>query len=244
MTRKRRQKRGHPIALLLGFEVDHVVLWRIFSRVIKLSKKIILDGKRTEEKNLYNFHESVIYAIKPFLKEGVRSIVVISSARKTYAREFLKHIEKHHKYLIQSKSSNRANFAELVGSKDGQLKVTEIIKTKEFKELIAETTSEEADQVVSNLEKHLYGSINNSVVYYSLREIENVIFNREKSKKFRTEYLLLTDKYLFESKEKNRINKLLQIANNKKVKTIIINTETSAGNRVNQFGGIVFFSKK
>jgi len=47
---------------------------------VKLSLRLELDGKRTDEKVLYNFHESVVDALKPVLKEGVRSIVVTSPA--------------------------------------------------------------------------------------------------------------------------------------------------------------------
>ena len=228
------------MALLVGFEDDHAVLWRIFSRVIKRSLRLELDGKRTDDKALYNFHESVIDALKPVLKEGVRTIVVTAPVRTTYAQVFLEHVRKHHRYLIQPKSPNRANFAELVGSADDRIKVAELVKTKEFAELISETTSDEADQVVNSLEKHLYG--NNSVALYSLKEIEDRVYSKEKGKAFRTEYLLLTDKYLADSKQKRRINRLLQISKNKKVKTRVVNAETPAGNRISQFGGIVFFA--
>ena len=242
VKRKRRYRRGYPVAVLVGFEDDHAVLWRIFSRVAKRSLRLELDGKRKADKALYNFHESVVDALKPVLKEGVRSIVVASPVRTTYAQDFLEHVRKHHRYLIQTKSPNRANFAELVGSADDRIKVAELTKTKEFTNLIAETTSEEADQAVSSLEKHLYGADNNSPVLYSLKEIEGIVYNREKDREPRTAYLLLTDKYLAECKQKNRIHRLLQIAKNKEVKTRIINAETPAGNRISQFGGIVFFS--
>ena len=226
----------------MGFEDDHAVLWRIFSRVVKLSLRLELEGKRADEKVLYNFHESVVDALKPVLKEGVRTIVVTAPARTSYAKDFLEHVRKHHRYLIQSKSPNRANFAELVGSADDQIKVAELAKTKEFTDLIAETTSEEADQVVSSLDKHLYGNDSNSVVLYSLKEIENMVYGQEKRSESGTEYLLLTDKYLAGSRQKNRIHRLLQIAKNKNVKTRIISAETAAGTRISQFGGIVFFS--
>jgi stalled ribosome rescue protein Dom34 len=241
-NRKRRYRRGYPVALLVGFEDSHAVLWRIFSRVVKRSVRLELDGKRTDDKALYNFQESVVDALKPVLKEGVRTVVVAAPARTNYTTDFLNHINKHHRYLIQTKSTNRANFAELVGSADDRIKVAELTKTREFRNLIAETTSEEADQVVDSLEKHLYDADSNSVVIYSLKEIEGIVYDREKNREPRTEYLLLTDKYLAESKQKSRIHRLLQIAKNKKVKTRIINAETPAGNRISQFGGIVFFS--
>jgi len=230
------------VALLVGFEEEHAVLWQIFSRVVKLSLRVEFDGKRTDEKVLYNFHESVVDALKPALKEGVRTIVVTAPARTTYTKDFLEHIKKHHRYMIQSKSPNRANFAELVGSADDQIKVAELAKTKEFIDLIAETTSEEADQAVSSLDKHLYGAGNNSVVLYSLKEIEDNIYSPEKRSEVRTEFLLLTDKYLAGSMQKNSIHRLLQIAKNNNVKTRIIDAETAAGARISQFGGIVFFS--
>jgi stalled ribosome rescue protein Dom34 len=242
VKRKRRYRRGYPVAVLVGFEENHAVLWRIFSRVAKHSVRLELNGKRTDDKALYNFYESVLDALKPVLKEGVRTIAVTAPARTTYTQEFLDHVKKHHKYLIQSKRPNRANFAELVGSADDHTKVTELTKTKEFTDLIAETASEEADQIVDSLEKHLYGANDNSVVFYSLKEIENVVYNLEKGRESKTEHLLLTDKYLSECKQKNRINRLLQIAKNKEVKTRVVNAETAAGNRISQFGGIVFFS--
>jgi stalled ribosome rescue protein Dom34 len=242
MKRKSRYRRGYPVALLVGFEDDHAVLWRIFSRVAKLSLRLKVEGKRTDEKALYNFHESIVNALKPVLKEGVRSVVVTAPVRTPYAQDFLEHVRKHHRYLIQPKSPNRANFAELIGSADNPIEVAELVKTKEFTKLIAETTSEEADQIVDSLDKHLSDIGNNSVVLYSLKEIEDTVYSQEKGREFRTAYLLLTDKYLANSKQKNRIHRLLQISKNKKVKTRIVNAETPAGNRISQFGGIIFFS--
>jgi stalled ribosome rescue protein Dom34 len=242
VKRKRQYRRGYPVALLVGFEDSHAMLWQIFSRVAKLSLRLELDGKKTDDKALYNFHESVVDALKPVLKEGVRTIVVAAPARTSYATDFLDHVRKHHRYLIQSKSPNRANFAELVGSADDRIKVAELTKTKEFSNIIAETTSEEAYQAVSSLEKHLYGADSNSSVLYSLKEIEDVVYNREKDRQPRTECLMLTDKYLAESKQKNRIHRLLQIARNREVQTRVIKADTPAGNRISQFGGIVFFS--
>jgi len=242
VKRKRRYRRGYPVAVLVGFEDDHAVLWRIFSRVAKRSVRLELDGKRTDDKALYNFHESVVDALKPVLKEGVRTVVVAAPVRTTYAQDFLDHVRKHHLYLIQTKRPNRANFAELVGSADDRIKVTELVKNKKFSKLINETTSEEADHIINVLEKHLYSTGDNTVVLYSLKEIEDIVYERGKRNEFGTVHLLLTDQYLANSKQKNRIHRLLQISKNKKVKTRIVNAETPAGNRISQFGGIVFFS--
>jgi stalled ribosome rescue protein Dom34 len=243
VKRKRGYKRGYPVAILVGFEDDHAVMWQVFSHIVKLHASLELNGKRTDERVLYNFHESVVDALRPVLNEGVRSIVVTAPMKTTYASDFLDHVRKHHVYLIQSKRSIKANFTKLVGSADQTHKVAELVRNKEFSKLIIETTSGEADHIVNTLEKHLYSIGSDAVVLYSLREIEDIVYDRGRHIEFRTEYLMLTDKYLANSKDKNRIHRLLQISKNRKVKTRIINAETPAGKRISQFGGVVFFTK-
>ena len=242
VSQRRRYRRGYPVAILVGFEDDYAVLWHVFSRVVKQSLKLKLEGKRTDDKVLYNFHESVVDALKPVLKEGVKSIVVTAPAKTTYASDFLNHIQKHHRYLITSKSPTKANFAELAGSADNHVAVAELVKSKKFADLLAETTSEEADHIVNILEKRLYADESGALVLYTLKEIEDRVYDRERNNDFGTEYLILTDKYLADSKSKNRIHRLMQIAKNKKVKTRIINVESPAGGRISQFGGIIFFT--
>jgi len=242
MKQKKGYKRGYPVALLIGFEADRAVIWQIFSHVVKPHITFKSEGKRTDAKELYNLHESVVDALRPLLAEGVRSVVVTAPARTTYAQDFLGHVQKHHTYLTQSDKPNRTVFARLIGSADQPCKVAELVKSKEFSRLISETTSGEADHIVSVLEKHLFGTAGNSVVLYSLEEIEDIICSRGKPNDSGMKYLVITDKYLANSADKNRINRLLQIARNKKVKTRVVDSETPAGKRISQFGGIVFFS--
>ena len=230
------------MALLVGFEDDHAVLWQIFSHVAKLHVKLTLDGKRTDAKGLYNFHESVVDALRPMLEEGVRSVVVTAPVRTTYAQDFLDHVQKHHAYLIQTNKPNRTTFAKLVGSASQPHEVAELVRTEEFHRSVTETTSGEADHIVSILEKYLFGKESNSVILYSLKEIEDMVYARGSANDSRAKYLMLTDKYLADSKDRNRINRLLQISKNKKVKTRVFDSETPAGKRISQFGGIVFFT--
>jgi stalled ribosome rescue protein Dom34 len=239
--RKRRYKRGYPVALLVGFENDHAIMWQVFSQVIKKYCRFELRGKRNDERLLYNFHESIIDAWRPLLTEGTGSIVVTAPMKTTYTRDFLDHVQKHHIHMIQSKKRNRANFAELVGSADKPQKVAELVKDKKFSDLIKETISGEADHIVNILEKNLYNTGRNVAVLYSLKEIEAIVYDRRTSRRFNTEYLILTDKYLADSRDKNRLHRLLQISKNKKVITKIVNSATTAGERISQFGGIVFF---
>jgi stalled ribosome rescue protein Dom34 len=238
VKQNRGYKRGYPVALLVGLEEDHAVLWQLFSQAAKLCLTLSIDGKRTDRRALYNFHEHVIHALQPLLKEGIRSIAVTSPAKTTFAADFMDHVRKHHAYLIQSERSQGAAFVELVGSADQPQKVAKLAKTRVFRGQIAETTSQEADRIVSALDKHL--SSGDSVVLFSLREIEDMVYDSKKLDHLRPEYLMLTEKYL--ANNKNRLLRLLQVSKNKHIKTRIVSTETSAGKRISQFGGIVFFT--
>ena len=242
VKQKQGYKRGYPVALLAGFEDDRAVLWQVFSNVAKLLLTLERSGLRTDERSLYNFHESVVDALKPTLRQGVRSVIVTAPMKTTYAADFLDHVRKHHAYLIQSKGPNATTFAELIGSTDQPHRVAELVKTKEFRKLIAETTSGEANNKVEALERELYRVGSDSVALFSLKEIEDVVYDREKNTDFRTECLMLTDKYLADSEDRNKIHRLLQIAENRKVNTRIVKAETPAGKRISQFGGIVFFA--
>jgi stalled ribosome rescue protein Dom34 len=241
MKKKRGYRRGYSVALLIGFEEDRAIVWQVYSHVVKPHRTLKLDGERTNEKPVYNFHESIVNAVKPLLNEGVKSIVVASPLRTTYSAAFLDHVKKHHGYLTQSRVP-KVTFAELAGSADEPQKVAELVKTSEFRRLIAETTSEEADDIIDTLEKCLSSTREDSSVLFSLKEIEDRVYSRERNKDFRLEFLMLTDRYLAESGDKNRIHRLMQIAKNRKMKTKVVNVKTPAGKRISQFGGIVFFA--
>ena len=240
MKRKRSHKRGYPVALLVDLTEDRAVLWQIFSHIVRQCVTLKLADNRTNRKALYIFHESLVGALKPFLDEGVRSVVVAAPIKTTYATDFLDHVRKHHSYLIQPERPDSATFVQLTSSADPPHGVAELVKTKEFRRLVMETTSQEADQVLNALERHL--GAGDSVIIFSLEEIEDTIYARKKLGGLRKGYLMLTDKYLAESENKNRLHRLFQISKNSSVKTRILNAEMPAGRRVSQFGGIVFFT--
>lgn len=241
MKQKRRYRRGYPVAILVGLEDDRVVLWKIFSKVIKPATTLRLDGARNDTKALYNFHELIVNALRPTLNEGVRSIILASPTRTNHAKTFINHIRKHHVWLVQG--SNKAIFSETTGPASTLSEVTTLTKTPLFHQLINETTSEETENLIGILEKHLNASNQDTVVLYSLEETENHILGPRNSGRSKPDYLMLTNKYLSDSREKNRIHRLLQIATNRKVKTRIVDAESNAGRRLTQLGGMVCFTR-
>jgi stalled ribosome rescue protein Dom34 len=232
-------KRGYPVAVLTGIEQNHAALWQVFSQVAKHQQTIPLNGDRKDSKALYSFHESIINALRPVLKEGVRSIIVASPARTNFAQEFLNHIKAHHTWLLQG--TNKATFSQITGSASAPSQVAALTKTSTFKQLIQENAAEETENLLEILEKRLNKADN--LVLFSLPEAETIILNLQAPGKPQPEYLLLTDDYLARSRQKNRINRLMQIAAKNGVKTRVISVESNAGKRLTQLGGIVCLAK-
>jgi stalled ribosome rescue protein Dom34 len=243
MKRKRGYKRGYPVAVLVGFEENRAVLWQIFSNIAKPFTTVELSERRKDKEALYAFHESIVDSLRPLLKEGIRSVVLAAPMRTDYSRGFRDHVRKHHAWLVQGKGSNMIVFGELIGSAGTLHEVAELVKAQDFHRLVGEITSGEAERIVDMLEKRLNDIDSGAAILFSLKEIEDLIYGQWKGDVLKPEYMMLTDKYLVGSKERNRVNRLLQISKNRNVGTRIIDAETVAGKRLSQFGGLVCFTK-
>jgi len=237
---KRRRKRGYPVAVLVGFEEKRAALWQIFSKAVKHYAAVELDAK--DKRGPYNFREAVIDVLRPLLKEGVRSVIVAAPMKTNYVRDFLDHARKRHLWLFREDGANSATFGELAGSAYQFHEVSDLVKTEEFHKVLSEITSGDADRVMATLEKHINEIDGGAVVLYSLEDIEELVNNKLERGNLKPEYIMLTDRYLAETKEKNRVHRLLQISKNKDIKTKIIDSETKAGVRLSQFGGLACFT--
>jgi stalled ribosome rescue protein Dom34 len=223
-------------------EENRAVLWRVFSNVVKPHVALRLNGVRSEGKALYGFHEAIVDALRPPLKEGVKSIVVAAPMKTDFAHVFLDHVRKHDGWLVQAKGPNSASFGVLVGSAGEVHEVADLVRTKAFQDLISKTTSADADRNVGTLEKWL-GNEEGEIVLYSLKEVEDLVYGGWANGKVKPEHLMLTNRYMSNVKVRNRVNRLLQIANNNNVKTVIVDADTPAGNRLTQLGGLVCLAR-
>ena len=228
-------RRGYPVAVLVGIEQSQVAVWKIYSNVAKPEANIVLGGTRSDGKALYSFYEAVIDKLRPILKEGVKSIILAAPQKTSYSQNFLEHVKAHHKWLFQG--DKKATFKQLTGSAVTHAQVSSITSSEAFKQSINDSTFEEAENLLELLEKRL--SATDKLVLFSLEEAENAIYNFEACKGVKPECLLLTDNYLAGEKRKARLNRLMQITQNKKIKTRVINKESPTGARLNQLGGLV-----
>jgi stalled ribosome rescue protein Dom34 len=199
-----------------------------------------LEGNRNNSKDVYSFHEAIVNVFRPTLKEGVRTVVLASLQRTSYAREFIEHVNRHHTWLTQG--VNKVTFAEIPESASTLPQVTALTRKPVFKKLIQDATSEETMGLLDLLESKLSSSLGDKTVLYSLDDVEDAVLASHR-RGLSPEHLLLTDKYLATSRQKSRLNRLMQISANKKIKTRVIDAESPAGKRLTQLGGIVCLTR-
>jgi hypothetical protein len=102
----------------------------------------------------------------------------------------------------------------MAGSANNSAGVSALTKKPEFKQLIEENAAQETENLLELLEKRL----NDNLIVFSHEEAENLILSFQPPGKHQPEYLLLTNEYLTSCRQKNRVHRLMQIAQNKKKK--------------------------
>jgi stalled ribosome rescue protein Dom34 len=127
-----------------------------------------------------------------------------------------------------------------VGSASTPPQVAALTQKPSFKQLIEANAAQETENILELLERRL----NENLVSFSLVEAENLVLATQPPGKPQPDSLLLTNTYLAECRQKNRVHRLMQIAQNKQVKTRVIDAESAAGARLTQLGGIVCLSRR
>jgi len=241
---KRRVKRGHPIAILISLHDNDAVFWRIFSEVIKLYFKIKRGRKRRnqDKKQLYHFHEEIINVLRPIIKEGIRSIILLSPPKEEYSNEFLNHVNKHHSWLLK-KGDKQVVFSKIIGNQaKTQKDVYYLKKQKYFKDIVDETSNQEGLLILKKLTEIINKNEKFSKILYTWRKID---YELRLIKKYpnlpKPNYIILTEEFLENPKNRNKTHRILQIAKNLEIKTKIVKQESEAGAIVDQFGGLVCY---
>ncbi len=244
--RKKRVRRGHPVAILIGLHDNDAVFWRIFSESIRPHFKINRGRKRRNQnkKHLFHFHEEIINVLRPIIKEGIRSVILLSPPKEEYSDEFLNHINKHHSWLLK-KGNQGVVFSKIVGNQAKTQKDVYYLKTQDyFKDIVGETSNREALLILEELTETINKNEKFSKILYTWREIDYELrLIKQNSNLPKPDYIILTEEYLKNPKNRNKTHRILQIAKNLKIKTKIVNEESEAGISVKKFGGLVCYFK-
>ncbi len=244
--KKKNKKRGFAVCILVGCDEQAIHIWKVFSETVRKYKtmKLPRKWKHTSEKDMYHFYEDLIDLLRFLMDSGLKSVLLAEPQGSNCTTKFLEHIQKHHRWLIDSKGSKQVVFGQIAGNANELSGVRYLIEQEKTQKIIKRITSEEAYFLIKELEKSINANNPNILVVYGLKEIENLIYEggkKDNSIAEKVDYLLLTDEFLENHENKNRIYRLKQIAENKGIITKVIFGESPAGKRIDQFGGIICF---
>lgn len=245
--RKKRIKRGHQVAILIGLHDNDAVIWKIYSKAIKFYSKIKRGRKRKSQnkKLLYHFHEEIINLLRPIIKEGIRSVILLSPPKENFSEEFLNHVNKHHSWLLK-KGDRNVVFSKIIGNQAKSQKDVYYLKTQDyFRDIVDETSNQEGLLILEELKEIINKNEKFSKILYTWKEIDyelKLIKNNPNLPK--PNYIILTEEYQKSPKNRNKINRILQIAKNFEIKTKIVRQESEAGAIVKQFGGLICYIRK
>lgn len=244
---KKRQKRGFLVALLIGFDEKTIHSWKAYSHSLRGFKTIKLPRKwkYLDDKQIYNLLEDLVNVIRPVIKEGLKSIILADPEKKEYSTSFLDHINKHHQWLL--KGHNRVSIGQIVGVANSLESAEFLISKDTTKLIIDDTITDEIHQITRRLDRLIQIGDPNRILLYSLEDIEAILYEGGKKDKCaakKLDLIIMTKNFLEKNGNKNRFHRLLQIANNKGVKTKIISIDSPIADRFNQFGGLLAFRKE
>jgi stalled ribosome rescue protein Dom34 len=226
---RHRRKRGYPLAILVGLDGIQAALWSVFSESVK-------PGKRVQEEDEYKFYESIVDALRPSMKQGINSILIAAPDEKDY-QGFLNHIRRHQSWLMNGIDTNTITLERLPEPAMEPHQVRKLVRKRGFKEKLTEVYRGDIQQVMNVLERHLNNPDDIETLLFTLGEVENAVYMDCRS----PDYILVTED--FRLKHRRRINRLLQVAANKDVKTRIIKSDTPEATRITQLGGLVCMLK-
>jgi stalled ribosome rescue protein Dom34 len=248
LARRRKKKRGYSLAILVGFDQQIIHFWKLYSQRFKLYKRLTLPKKwkNCDDKQHYHYHEDIIDVLRPLIHEGVKSILLADLPDNDFTDRFLEHITKHHRWLIRSKRKNQVSFGQIKGKASSFKEVRWLLDQEKTQKILKSITLREGDLLIAQLEKTVNTEKKKQKVFYGLKELETLIYmggKKDDSASKKVDYLIMTDNYLNEHKQKGRIYRLKQIAENKGINTKILPEESHAGARIQEFGGILAFKK-
>ncbi|MHA1796325.1 MAG: hypothetical protein ACTSUK_09435, partial [Promethearchaeota archaeon] len=160
----------------------------------------------------------------------------------------LNHLQQHHRWILNPDHHNAATFSHLTGDVSDLENASIFLQSSEIQKKIGQANEIESNRIMKTLEQRL-NDPDQGFTLHTLKEIEDLIYaGGTRKKKFKKlalnpEYILITDQYLENQSNKNRLHRLLQIAQNRQIRTRIIDSGTNAGSRLSNLGGIVCFLK-
>jgi stalled ribosome rescue protein Dom34 len=213
------------MAVLVSLENKRAVFWEVFSSSVKPG------SVKTWSDNEYNFFESLVDELRPYVRRGVKTVILASESIKKF-EGFMDHVEKHQSWMLRGYELNRVSFQFTEGSAGDVESVKELIRASSFREKIAKGVEDDLSLVMGELEKRLSNERGIESLMFSLDEVENAVYTGKE-----VEYVLITKRFL--EQHRKRIQRLVQVAENREIKTRILPQESPYIGAITKFGGMV-----
>ena len=213
------------MAVLIGLENKRAIFWEVYSNQVKPgSVKVWLD-------NEYNFFESLVDELRPYIKRGVKTVILASESSKKI-EGFMGHIEKHQAWMLRGYKLNRVTFKFIEGSAGNHESLLALINASGFREKVDKLVDDDLELVIGELKRRLSIDVGIESLMFSLDEVENAVYSGDE-----VEYILVSRRFL--DQHRRRMQRLLQVAENKEIKTRVLSDDSPHIGTINQFGGMI-----
>ena len=223
-----RQRRGYPVAILVGLGAGKSALWEVFSESVKLLNTVeaTRDAKRT-----YEHFETIVDYVRPLVRSGLTSLIVASPSA-ALRGSFVAHLRKRHRWLFEGR--NPVTLGEVAGSADNAAAVRGLVKEPTFMNTVGEVTEEESAEMQAAFERELEIGL----PLYTIDEVSRSLRGETKPS-----LILMTNRFFEAHKRSRKLQSLIQAAQNGMVRTRILKAESPLGQRVTQLGGLIGIAK-
>jgi stalled ribosome rescue protein Dom34 len=247
----KKKPKGFPVAIAVSLTENRANLWILHSRKVTPGGTLKNAHRRSNLPELYKFHEGIVDLLRPHIKEGTRTVIMICPPKSVYFAEFMGHLTKHHGWLVRPNSPNVTSFSEFAGTAADLETMRELVNTEAFQLLLNEAYDTEGETLVELLEKRFKAPGMEEQFFYTLDQIEQLLVDGKTEAGYNVvgtdstaEYLLFAENFYQRQKSHARVQRCIQLAKNQGFRVKILKEESEAGQKVASFGGVVCLIRK
>jgi stalled ribosome rescue protein Dom34 len=146
---------------------------------------------------------------------------------------------------LLKKGDSKIIISKIVGNQAKTQKDVYYLKYQDnFQNIVNQTSNQEALLILEELKEVIGKNAKFSKILYTWKEIDYELRLINKNPNLpKLNFIILTEEYLNTPKNRNKTQRILQIARNLEIKTKVIKKDSEAGAIVDGFGGIVGFLK-
>lgn len=223
----------------MGLEEKIAYIWHLYSSKFEIVGTIKKGGVHSHQNPIYTFFETLIDKIRPIIREGTRSIVIVTPPKSEIFNIFLLHIKDHHQWLINPKSQNKVSLTNIIGKARDRKDIELLRQNPDFASVLSDSIGDEYANLAAIFHKRFNSPETHEGFFFLMNEIEEVVDSERIGLDFEPEYILLSDQFWISHKTQRKVQQLLDRAKNKGFKIKILNKNEDFGKKVQDFGGIV-----